>query len=92
MGLPLPVRVMVLALAIACAAPENSRGQDSTGTIEARTRELLAPVLTASHARDSLSALADQTTGDKGFMIEEQVWQSQLEFQAALLAAADELE
>jgi small conductance mechanosensitive channel len=83
---------MVLALAIACAAPAVSLGQDSTGTIEARTRELLAPVFAASHARDSLSALADQTTGDRTIMLEEQVWQRQLEFQSALLAAAGELE
>ena len=45
-GAPTPVRAMLLALAMACAAPETSRGQDSTGTLEARTRELLTPVLT----------------------------------------------
>src|SRR5262245_18629370 len=92
MGLPLPVRVMVLAMAIAGATPAVSGGQDSTGTLEARTRELLAPVVAASHARDSLSALATQTTGDKAITIEEQVWQRQLEFQSSLLAAAGELE
>ncbi len=59
---------------------------------EARVRELLAPAATAGHARDSLAALADTSRGDRGIMLEEQVWQRQLEFQSALLSAAGELE
>jgi small-conductance mechanosensitive channel len=83
---------ILFALALVGAVPAVSRGQDSTTTADARVREILAPVVAASHARDSLSALADQATGDTGIMLEEQVWQRQLEFQSGLLAAAGELE
>jgi small conductance mechanosensitive channel len=55
-------------------------------------RELLAPVLAASRARDSLSALSDKASGDQRSILEEQVWQRQVEFQAGLLGAAGELE
>jgi small conductance mechanosensitive channel len=49
-------------------------------------------VVAASHARDSLAAIADKASGESSMMFEEQVWQRQLEFQTQLLSAAAELE
>jgi len=82
----------VLALALSTTAPHESLAQDTTGTAELRVQQLLAPVVAASRARDSLSALSDKASGEQRVILEEQVWQQQLEFQAGLLAAADELE
>jgi small conductance mechanosensitive channel len=83
---------IVLALGLAAWAPRTLYAQDTTRTVTQQVSELLAPMLAASHVRDSLSRLADKATGEQSATLEEQVWQQQLEVQAALLKAADELE
>jgi small conductance mechanosensitive channel len=83
---------VLLALALAAGAPPPSYGQDTTRTVAQQMDELLAPIAAASHQRDSLSRLADKATGEQGAILEEQVWQCQLEVQAGLLSAAGELE
>ena len=89
---PLTILWSVLALALSIATPHESRAQDTTRTAEVRVQQLLAPVIAAGRSRDSLSALSDKASGEQRTILEEQVWQQQLEFQAALLAAAGELE
>ena len=89
---PLTALSSVLALALATVAPRETLAQDTTRTAEFRVQQLLAPVVAASRARDSLSVLSDQASGEQRSMLEEQVWQRQLEFQAGLLAAAGELD
>jgi small conductance mechanosensitive channel len=89
---PLAALWSVLALALFTTAPHESRAQDTTRTAELRVQQLLAPVIAASRSRDSLSAVSDKASGEQRTILEEQVWQQQLEFQAALLAAAGELE
>jgi small conductance mechanosensitive channel len=91
-SLRLFVRALTLALVLAFPLLCDAHAQDSTATMEARVRELLAPVTAASHARDSVSALADKARGDTSIVFEEQVWQYQLQFQTQLLKAAQELE
>lgn len=83
------VRSILVALALAGALP--AQAQDSASAVERRIHDLLAPVISAGRARDSLSALADRASGESSIMLEEQVWQRQLEFQAGLLKATDEL-
>ena len=82
----------VLSLALSTTTPQASPAQDTTRTAQLRVQELLAPVIAASRARDSLSALSDKASGEQRTMLEEQVWQQQVEFQAQLVAAAGELE
>ena len=91
-GLMLTALGVALALALATTAPHESLAQDSTRTANLRLQQLLAPVIAASRARDSLSVLSDRASGERRVILEEQVWQQQLEFQIALLAAAGELE
>jgi small conductance mechanosensitive channel len=82
----------VLALVLAAGMPRTACGQDSTRTATQRMNELLVPLGAATHARDSLSVLADKAAGEQNAVLEEQVWQRHIEIQAGLLAIAGELE
>ena len=98
---------ILLALVLAAAAPGTAHAKKRTTTAKpdttqatpdtARTAmtpltELLAKMSVAAHARDSLSKLADKATGEQNDILEEQVWQHQLEVQAAILGVADVME
>jgi len=83
---------LALAATLAAAAPRTLHASDSTQSVAMRVRELLAPIMVARQARDSLSGLADSATGERSALLEERVWQRQVEVMASLLSAADELE
>ena len=92
------ITALVLALVLAPAASfaaeslTTHHAPDSTQSVTMRVRELLAPVMVAREARDSLSRLADAATGEQSALLEERVWQRQVELMASILKAADELE
>lgn len=83
---------LVLAATLAAAAPRTPQAPDSTQSVATRVRELLAPIMVARQARDSLSVLADTATGEQSALLEERVWQRQVEVMAGILSAAGELE
>ena len=87
--------VLALALAaatLAAASPRPTQAPDSTQAVTMQVNELLAPILAARQARDSLSALADTATGERSALLEERVWQRQMELTAGILKATDQLE
>ena len=92
------ITMPALALAIAFSAPlamaatPAPPAQDSTQAVALRVRELLAPVMVAREARDSLTTLADKATGAPSVILEEQVWQRQVEVMAGIRSAAAELD
>jgi hypothetical protein len=92
------LRITALALAFALAAtlaasaPRPLHAQDSTHSVTVRVREILAPIMVARQARDSLSALADTATGDRRTLLEERVWQQHAEVMVGIQSAAGELE
>jgi len=83
---------LALAASPAAAAPETLPPPDSTHSVTMRVRELLAPIMVARQARDSLSRLADTATGEQSALLEERVWERQMEVMERTLSAADELE
>ncbi len=97
-----PRRSLLRALAIAGllvvasvvhGAPQLGVPNENPAEAEVRlVSELLAPVSLASHARDSLSRLADRATGSQRDVIEEQIWQRHLEVQTGLIATATRLQ
>jgi small conductance mechanosensitive channel len=82
------IRFTILLLALASAAS----AQDTIATAPSPLEQALARITAASRARDSLSVLADRATGEKDAVVEELLWQSQLEVQAGILDASVELE
>jgi small conductance mechanosensitive channel len=87
--LALPFVGLLVSTAPTHGAPAPAA--DSTAAVRL-TAELLAPVAVASHARDSLSDLADRATGSERDVLEEQLWQRHLEVQTGLVAAATRLD
>ncbi len=83
---------LVLAATLAAAAPRTLQAPDSAQSVATRVTELLAPIMVARQARDSLSGLADRATGEQSALLEERVWQRQVELIAGILSAAGELE
>jgi small conductance mechanosensitive channel len=90
------ITALALALALAAppavAAPRTPHAPDSTQSVAMRVRELMAPIMVARQARDSLSAIADTATGERSALLEERVWQRQVEVMAGIMNAAGELE
>ncbi len=84
-------RRIALALAF-LGVPATAWAQDTIRTAPPPLEQLLDRIRTDSHARDSLSTLADTATGEMGVVLEELVWQAQLAVQAGLLEATSELE
>ena len=76
----------------AAPAPPAPPTQDSTQLVAQHVRDLLVPIMVAREARDSLAAVADKATGEQSSVLEELVWQRQVEVMAGLLAAAGELD
>ena len=83
---------LVLATTLAAAAPSSPQAPDSIPSPEMRMKERLAPIMIARQARDSLSVLADTATGDRSDLLEERVWQQQVEVMAGILKATAELD
>jgi small conductance mechanosensitive channel len=91
---------MVLAVAAPRAVHAQDKAQDTTQTATQDTAQaaphpltqLLERITLAGHERDSLSKLADQTTGGENALLEEQVWQAQLKVQAGILDVTNEIE
>jgi len=83
---------ILLALALAAGAPRILHAQDSTQVAPTPLAQLLSRVTAAAHVRDSLSTLADRATGEQSAVLEEQMWQRQLEVQAGMFEATTELE
>jgi len=81
-----------LTATLCLAAPPTLHAPDSTQSGAMRVRELLAPIMVARQARDSLSAVADTATGEQSALLEERVWQRQVEVMAGIQSAADEFE
>jgi small conductance mechanosensitive channel len=81
-----------LAATVAAAEPSPPQAPDSTQSAAARVKELLAPILVARQARDSLSALADTATGERSALLEERVWQRQVEVMADIQSATSQLD
>jgi small conductance mechanosensitive channel len=84
--------LLLLALALATGTPGVLRAQDTTATTSPPLEQALARISAAARDRDSLSVLADKATGEKDAVVEELLWQSQLDVQAGLLDATVEIE
>ncbi|HET9952815.1 MAG TPA: mechanosensitive ion channel family protein [Candidatus Eisenbacteria bacterium] len=82
---------LALAAILAAATPRTLHAQDSARSTAVRVRELLAPIMAAREARDSLSAIADTATGENSALLEERVWQRHVEVIAGLQNAGAEL-
>jgi small conductance mechanosensitive channel len=89
-----PALALALSLSgvLAAAAPPPPRTQDSIRVDAQHIRDLIAPVMVAREARDSLSRVADKATGEQGAILEELVWQKQIEVMSGLVSAAGELD
>jgi small conductance mechanosensitive channel len=86
------IAALALALAAALAAPAPAApATPDSAAIATRVSRLLTPIMVARQARDSLSVLADKATGEQGALLEERVWQRQVEVMADILKATDEL-
>jgi small conductance mechanosensitive channel len=81
-----------LACALALTlAPGILRAQDTTSSVTAEFQRLLDRLRTASFQQDSLSALADSSTGELRTVRDEQLWERQAEVDVSLLAIAAHL-
>jgi len=92
----LPLTPLALGLMLALAANPVSAASETpppdSAAVATRVRDLLTPIMVARQARDSLSVLADQATGEQSALLEERVWQRQVEVMAGILKATGQLE
>ena len=83
---------LAMAATLAAAAPRTPRTEDSPQAVALRVKSLLTPIMVAREARDSLSGVADKATGEQSTVLEERVWQRQVEVMSGIVNAAGEFE